>query len=66
MKIELKEITVRDLVNGSQDKAAAGVVGFGGKLDIRPPYQREFIYKDKQHFSPDSCDYQVPLPFLNL
>ena len=28
--------------------ADEGVVGFGGKLDIRPPYQREFIYKDKQ------------------
>ena len=22
--------------------------GYGGQLDIRPPYQREFIYKDKQ------------------
>ena len=48
MKIELKEITVRELVNGFQDNHENGVVGFGGKLDIRPPYQREFIYKDKQ------------------
>lgn len=48
MKIELKEITVRDLTNGYQDNEENGVVGFGGKLDIRPPYQREFIYKDKQ------------------
>ncbi len=48
MKIELKEITVRELTDGFQDKADAGVVGYGGKLDIRPPYQREFIYKDKQ------------------
>ena len=48
MKIELKEITVRELSKGYQDNAEAGVVGFGGKLDIRPPYQREFIYKDKQ------------------
>lgn len=48
MKIELKEITVRELTYGFQDNAEAGVVGFGGKLDIRPPYQREFIYKDKQ------------------
>ncbi len=23
-------------------------MGYGGRLDIRPPYQREFIYKDKQ------------------
>ena len=48
MKIELKEITVRELANGYKDNAEAGVVGYGGKLDIRPPYQREFIYKDKQ------------------
>jgi hypothetical protein len=48
MKIELKEISVRELANGYQDNAENGVVGYGGKLDIRPPYQREFIYKDKQ------------------
>lgn len=48
MKIELKEITVRDLANGYEDNEEEGVVGYGGKLDIRPPYQREFIYKDKQ------------------
>jgi hypothetical protein len=48
MKIELKEMTVRDLVEGYQDNDEDGVVGYSGKLDIRPPYQREFIYKDKQ------------------
>jgi hypothetical protein len=48
MNIELKEITIKELANGYQDNAENGVVGFGGKLDIRPPYQREFIYKDKQ------------------
>ena len=48
MKIELKEITVRDLTAGYKDDNEDGVVGYGGKLDIRPPYQREFIYKDKQ------------------
>ena len=48
MKIELKEITVDELVSGYQDNNEDGVVGYGGKLDIRPPYQREFIYKDKQ------------------
>jgi len=48
MKIELEEITVRDLTNGYEDNEENGVLGFGGKLDIRPPYQREFIYKDKQ------------------
>jgi len=48
MKIELKEIAVKDLVEGYEDNDEAGVVGYGGRLDIRPPYQREFIYKDKQ------------------
>lgn len=48
MNIELKEITVRDLTDGYEDNEEGGVIGFGGKLDIRPPYQREFIYKDKQ------------------
>lgn len=48
MKIELKEITVRELTDGYEDNDEGGVVGFGGKLDIRPPFQREFIYKDKQ------------------
>ena len=48
MKIELREITVRELTNGYKDNNHKGVVGLSGKLDIRPPYQREFIYKDKQ------------------
>ncbi len=48
MKIELKEITVKKLFDGFADNAEQGVVAYGGKLDIRPPYQREFIYKDKQ------------------
>ena len=48
MKIELKEITVRELVNGYKDNAENGVVGFGGELDIRPPFQREFVYGEKE------------------
>lgn len=48
MKIELKEITIQELSDGFEDNNEDGVVGFGGKLDIRPSYQREFIYKDKQ------------------
>ncbi|MCB0512497.1 MAG: DUF262 domain-containing protein, partial [Bacteroidetes bacterium] len=48
MEIKLKEITIQELTEGYQDNDEAGVVGFSGKLDIRPPYQREFIYKDKQ------------------
>ncbi|MCZ2249317.1 MAG: DUF262 domain-containing protein [Bacteroidia bacterium] len=48
MKIELKEISVRELTNGYQDNEENGVIGYNGKLDIRPPFQREFVYKDKQ------------------
>ncbi|HRY32692.1 MAG TPA: DUF262 domain-containing protein [Bacteroidales bacterium] len=48
MNIELKEIKVRDLTNGYKDNAEDGVIGYQGKLDIRPPYQREFVYGDKE------------------
>lgn len=48
MKIKLHKIPVRDVVNGYIDSAENGVVGYGGKLNIRPAFQREFIYKDKQ------------------
>lgn len=48
MKIELHEVTIQELSEEFADNAEAGVVAYGGKLDIRPPYQREFIYKDKQ------------------
>jgi hypothetical protein len=48
MKIELSKIKVRDLVKGYEDNDDLGVRAYGGKLDVRPPYQREFVYKDKQ------------------
>lgn len=48
MDIQLKNITVRSLVKDYQDKQEDGVVGFGGRLNIRPPFQREFVYSDKQ------------------
>lgn len=48
MDIKLKEITVSELAKGYEDNAEDGVRGYGGKLDIRPPYQREFIYGDKE------------------
>ena len=48
MKIQLKQITVRDLVKDYEDDAENGVRTYGGLLDVRPPYQREFVYKDKQ------------------
>lgn len=48
MKIELHEIPVSAVVNGYLDSQENGVVAYGGLLNVRPAYQREFIYKDKQ------------------
>jgi hypothetical protein len=48
MRIELKEITIREVSTGYINDNEEGVVGYNGKLNIRPKYQREFVYKDKQ------------------
>ena len=43
-----KPLTIRDLVNGFQEDTKSGsVTAYGGKLNVRPPYQREFIYEKK-------------------
>jgi hypothetical protein len=48
MKIELHEITVREVAEKYVDNDEEGVVGYNGKLNIRPKYQREFVYDDKK------------------
>ena len=48
MKIELKEILIKDVAKNYVDSAEEGVVGFAGKLNIRPKYQREFVYDEKK------------------
>lgn len=48
MKIELHKISVRDLTKGYVDNNENGVRAYNGLLDVRPPYQREFVYKEKQ------------------
>jgi uncharacterized protein with ParB-like and HNH nuclease domain len=48
LKIELHEITIRDIAKGYVDNQDEGVLGYNKKLNIRPKYQREFVYKDKQ------------------
>lgn len=48
MEIQLKEITVGEITNGFSDNNEEGIVGYGGKLNIRPQYQREFVYKPAQ------------------
>jgi hypothetical protein len=48
MKIELKYIKIKDLVESYKDNEDNGVVACGKKLDFRPLFQREFVYKDEQ------------------
>lgn len=48
MDIHLHKITVGQLAEGYEDNAEGGVRGYGGRLDIRPAYQREFIYNARQ------------------
>jgi len=50
MKIELHEIRVRELCADYNDLSIQeeGIVGYGGRLNIRPKYQREFVYDEKQ------------------
>ena len=50
MKIELHEVRVRELCADYNDLSIQeeGIVGYGGRLNIRPKYQREFVYDEKQ------------------
>lgn len=48
MEIKLTHIKIADLVKDYEDSQENGVIGYGGKLDIRPKYQREFVYKENQ------------------
>ncbi len=47
MKIELHKVKIRDLVDGYTEDPEHGVTACAGMLDVRPPYQREFVYKEK-------------------
>lgn len=46
MKIDLNRITIRQVAEGYIDDGEGGVVGYKGRLNIRPPYQREFVYDE--------------------
>ena len=48
MKIELHELTVGEIAENYIDSAENGVIGYNGRLNIRPKYQREFVYREKQ------------------
>lgn len=52
MKINLMKLKVRDLVQGyNEDAVTSKVSAWNGNLDVRPEYQREYVYDDKQRDS---------------
>lgn len=48
MKIDLQRIKIRDVAEDYRNDLEQGVYGYGGKLNIRPIYQREFVYGEKE------------------
>ena len=65
MKITRIFLKISDLVEGYVDKGNDGVEGYGGALDIRPPYQREFVYdRPKQIAVIDSVLSNFPLSIM--
>ena len=48
MTIKQISVTVGEICQGYVNNEELGVRGYNGLLDIRPPYQREFIYNDKE------------------
>lgn len=62
MKIEERKVTVRELSEGYHDDGDGGVYALGGKLTVRPAYQREFVYKDAQRDAVfESINHGYPL-----
>lgn len=51
MTIKQIEVTVGEIVQGYINNDELGVRGYNGRLDIRPPYQREFIYNDREQLA---------------
>ena len=48
MTIKQLEVTVGEITKGYINNEEQGVRGYNGLLDIRPPYQREFIYNEAE------------------
>ena len=62
MKVELHELTIRAVTENYVDNAEEGVLGYNGRLNIRPKYQREFVYDDKKRNAViDSIQKSLPL-----
>jgi hypothetical protein len=48
MKVEPKELTIGEVAENYVDNAEEGVIGYNRRLNIRPKYQREFVYGAKE------------------
>lgn len=49
MKIEPMPIKIRDLIKGYTENPSTGeVIALNGTLDVRPKYQREYVYEQKE------------------
>ncbi len=48
MTIKQIQVTVGEVCRGYVNNDELGVRGYDGRLDIRPAYQREFIYNEKE------------------
>ena len=48
MTIKQLEVTIGEITKGYINNEEQGVRGYNGLLDIRPPYQREFIYNEAE------------------
>jgi len=48
MQTTVRKVKVKDLTARFEDRGEEGVVGYNRELDIRPAYQREFVYTEKQ------------------
>ncbi|MCD8285781.1 MAG: DUF262 domain-containing protein [Clostridia bacterium] len=46
MKIEMRKIRILDIAEGYRNTEDEGCLGYGGRLNIRPAYQREFVYDE--------------------
>lgn len=65
MVIKETRIRVDDLIRGYRNNEDTGVVAFNGSLDVRPPYQREFVYDDvKQRAVIDTILKGYPLNIM--
>lgn len=52
MKIDMIKLPVRELIKSySEDDTTSRVVAWDGDLDVRPEYQREYVYDDQKRDS---------------